>query len=175
MHAGEKHLAWNEVAASASTQTIVLSSPAFPDRGLIPARYGGEGVGENVSPALSWSGVPSDAKELVLIIEDPDAPLPRPFVHVIAVAIPPSATSMEEGRLSSLGGSGLSLGRNTFGNTKYGGPRPIPGHGPHTYVFQIFAASRVLSLASPPSRRELLRAMSGAVVARGRLHGIYER
>jgi Raf kinase inhibitor-like YbhB/YbcL family protein len=175
VRAGEKHLAWNDAGSVALTKTIVLSSSAFTAGGIIPPRYGGEGVGENVSPALSWSGVPTDAKEIVLIVEDADAPLPRPFVHVIVFAIPALATALAEGRLSSPAGAELVIGKNTLGKAKYGGPRPVPGHGPHRYVFQIFAIDRHLAFASPPSRRQILLGMEGAVVARGRLDGFYER
>jgi phosphatidylethanolamine-binding protein (PEBP) family uncharacterized protein len=131
VRAGERHLAWNDAVSFVSTKTIALSSSGFAAGGIIPRRYGGDGVGENVSPALSWSGVPPDAKEIVLIVEDADAPLPRPFVHVIVFAIPASATALDEGRLSSPAGAELAMGKNTLGKAKYGGPRPVPGHGPH--------------------------------------------
>jgi Raf kinase inhibitor-like YbhB/YbcL family protein len=176
IRAGEKYLAWNEVAtAPGAPATIDIASPAFATGAVIPPRFGGKGVGDNVSPALSWSGVPSEARELVLIVEDPDAPLPRPFVHAVVFAIPPGTPSIGEGGLSANPEAGIVLGKNTFGKTEYGGPRPIPGHGPHAYVFQIFALDRHLSFASLPSRRDIVRQMRGAVIGRGRLDGIFER
>src|SRR4051812_41288959 len=78
IHAGEKHLAWNDPAVRGAPASIVLTSPSFEAGSCIPKRHAGKGVGENVSPPLSWSGVPPHAAELLVIVEDPDAPLPRP-------------------------------------------------------------------------------------------------
>ena len=174
VHAGEEHLVWNAVDA-ASAAPIALSSPAFPAGALIPARHAGAGVGENVSPELAWSGIPADARELVVVIEDPDAPLPRPVVHAIAYGISPTATSLGDGALSSPRAEGHARGKGFLGRCHYGGPRPIPGHGPHRYVFQLFALRRPLSFPEAPSRRQLVAQMHGAVLARGRLDGLYER
>jgi phosphatidylethanolamine-binding protein (PEBP) family uncharacterized protein len=96
-------------------------------------------------------------------------------VHAIAFAIAPSVTSLAEGALSLPAPTTLSMGKNSWGGTSYAGPRPIPGHGPHAYIFQIFATSRPLALAAAASRRELVASMRGAVIARGRLDGFYER
>ncbi|HWL89168.1 MAG TPA: YbhB/YbcL family Raf kinase inhibitor-like protein [Polyangiaceae bacterium] len=179
VRAGEKHLTWNDPSASDAPASIALVSPTFEPGGFIPLRHAGKGVGENVSPALSWSGVPRETEELVLIVEDPDAPLPRPFVHAVVTGILPAMTALAEGRLSgalaAAPADDLALGKNTFGKTSYGGPRPVPGHGPHTYVFQLFALDRRLSFAAVPSRRDVVRQMRGSVVARGRLDGLYER
>ena len=84
IRAGDKHLAWNDTALTTVPVRICLISPAFEDDRAVPIRYAGKGVGENLSPPLSWSGVPEEAAELVLIMQDPDAPLPPPVVHVIA-------------------------------------------------------------------------------------------
>jgi Raf kinase inhibitor-like YbhB/YbcL family protein len=178
VRAGESHLVWNDAVsaiADMAITTLMLMSPAFEAGGAIPPRHAGKGVGDNISPALTWSGVPTGAKELVVVVEDPDAPLPRPFVHAIAFAISPSLTTLPEGALSLPAPTTLSLGKNSWGGTRYAGPRPIPGHGPHAYVFQIFATSRPLSLAAGSSRRQLVAAMRGTVIARGRLNGFYER
>jgi phosphatidylethanolamine-binding protein (PEBP) family uncharacterized protein len=55
------------------------------------------------------------------------------------------------------------------------GPRPVRGHGPHRYVFQLFALSRPIAVGERPDRAEVLAAMRGAVIARGKLTGTYER
>jgi Raf kinase inhibitor-like YbhB/YbcL family protein len=176
VRAGQKHLASNESAFRDVPATVALSSPSFEPDGTIPRRYAGRGVGDNISPALNWSGVPESAKQLALIIdliiEDADAPLPRPIVHVLAL-LPPELQGLDEGALSR--GDTVTLGRNSLRSDDYAGPRPVPGHGPHTYVFQLFAIDRTLTLRPSFTRRDLLAAMSGAVLARGRLDGIYER
>ncbi len=175
-HAGEKHLAWNDAVSGDAPAIITLTSPAFHPGGTIPSRHAGKGVGENVSPALAWLGVPASAKEIVIIVEDRDAPLPRPFVHAVAFALGPTTTSLGEGQLSSPPADGpLGLGKNSFRKTGYVGPRPIPGHGPHTYVFQIFALDRRLSFTRAPSRSEVVKQMRGAVIGAGRLDGVFER
>ena len=101
----------------------------------IPQKHAGEGVGDNVSPELQWSGVPADAKQLVLIMDDVDVPMPTPLMHTIAV-IEPDLGGLGEGELKP-GTTGIRLVK-AFGDI-YIGPRPIPGHGPHHYRFLVFA------------------------------------
>jgi Raf kinase inhibitor-like YbhB/YbcL family protein len=172
VRAGEKHLAGNDPAVRAVPATLTLSSPAFRPGGAIPARYAGRGVGDNISPALSWSGVPDGTRQLVLIVEDRDAPVPRPLAHVLAV-LPADLPELAEGGLSP--GGTVRLGRNSLGHSAYDGPRPVPGHGPHTYAFQLFALGQPLTLRPSFTRRDLLTAMRGAVLAQGRLDGTYQR
>jgi Raf kinase inhibitor-like YbhB/YbcL family protein len=137
-------------------------------------RFAGAGVGENISPPLHWRNIPATTAELILVMEDPDAPLATPFVHLIAAHIPPWVVKLEEGALNDTQSS-LLLGRGTFGKSGYSGPRALPGHGPHRYVFQIFAASRSLRFPGRLSRRAFLEASHGTIVARGRLDGVFER
>ena len=172
IRAGQKHLASNEPAFRDVPATVTLSSPSFEPDGTIPRRYAGPGVGDNISPALIWSGVPEGTEQLALIVEDADAPVPRPLVHVLAL-LPHGLRGLDEGALSQ--GETGTLGRNSLRSNDYAGPRPVPGHGPHTYVFQLFALDRALTLRPSVTRRDLLAAMSGEVLARGRLDGIYER
>jgi Raf kinase inhibitor-like YbhB/YbcL family protein len=174
-HAGETRLAWHRSAVAAPA-CIALGSSSFPPGGIIPVRFGGKGVGENIAPALSWSGLPQGTASLALIVEDPDAPMPSPFVHLIATGIDPALPGLDEGVLSGADlPRGVSLGRNTFGKRAYAGPRPLPGHGPHRYVFQLFASNRRLDFARPPNRAELMAALAGTVIGKGRLDGFVER
>jgi len=109
-------------------------------------------------------------------MEDPDAPLPWPFVHLIATGIDPRSDGLREGALSGpTRPPGIVLGRNTFRRTDYAGPRPPSGHGPHRYVFQLFATDRKVVLSRPPSKGELLQPIAGTVIGRGRLDGMFER
>lgn len=133
------------------------------------------GVGDNVSPALAWTGVPSEATEVALVIEDPDAPLPRPFVHAVVVGIPADISGLAEDALSALPPTLGMLGRNSFRRQAYAGPRALPGHGPHNYAFQLLALRRKLTFERPPDRKTLLAAIKDSVVARGRLDGTFER
>jgi Raf kinase inhibitor-like YbhB/YbcL family protein len=172
VRAGQKHLLTNDPAFRDVPTTVALSSPSFEPDGTIPRRYAGRGVGDNISPAFEWSGIPEGTEQLALIVEDADAPLPRPIVHVLAL-LPDGLRGLDEGALNQ--GKTITLGRNSLRSNDYAGPRPVPGHGPHTYVFQLFAIDRALTLRPSFTRRDLLAAMTGAVLARGRLDATYER
>ena len=89
VRAGDRRLVWNDPRLDAPA-TLRLSSPAFGDGELMPPRSAGAGVGDNVSPALEWTGVPAGAAELAIIMQDPDAPLPRPVTHLIAYGVDPN-------------------------------------------------------------------------------------
>jgi Raf kinase inhibitor-like YbhB/YbcL family protein len=152
---------------------ICLKSEWFPDGGEMPVRCAGKGIGDNISPPLGWDGVPDGTKELALIMEDPDAPLPRPFVHLIVYGIPSEYNGVPAGALGE--GGILRFGKSTTGSQGYMGPRPIRAHGPHQYGILILALNRPVRFASPPDLKSFLKAISGTVVGRGRLIGRFER
>ena len=157
-------------AEYAGAATITVTSPAFTDGAPIPQKHAGKGVGDNVSPVLQWTGVPPDCKQLVLIMDDLDVPMPKPLMHTIAV-IEPDVCCLGEGELKP-GTTGVRLVK-AFGDT-YLGPRPIPGHGSHRYRFLVFALDQEVP-DDVADRGALLTAMAGHVVARGALAGTYER
>lgn len=178
IRAGEKRLAYNDAAFAMVPEILEVTSPAFQHGEMMPLPYGGPGVGQNISPPLAWTGVPAGTAELVLILEDFSVPMPTPFVHAVAIGIAPDRAGLKEGELSDpalLAVSELALGRSSGRTIEYIGPRPIPGHGPHTYVFQLFALSRTLELAPQFGRSQVVSAMGGSVLARGRLDGTFER
>jgi Raf kinase inhibitor-like YbhB/YbcL family protein len=154
---------------------IALESPAFEDGGSIPPRYSADG--DKISPPLTFRGAPPAAEALALIVEDPDAPSPEPLVHLIVWDLPPDLRELPEGELKSPGHAGLeeNLGRNSYQQTAWLPPDPPTGHGPHLYVFQVFALDRKLDFEHPPNRRALADAMRDHVVAKGVLIGTYER
>lgn len=174
-HAGEAHLLDHELPIEPGETTLQLSSAAFIPGTTIPSRYAGEGVGDNVSPPLRWSQPPPGTVELVLVIEDPDAPLRRPFVHLIAAGIDPFVTGFTEGVLRGEGDAVCVLGVTTFRQLGYSGPRALPGHGTHRYVFQLFALGERSGLARGARRSELVAALHGKLLARGTLEGTFER
>jgi Raf kinase inhibitor-like YbhB/YbcL family protein len=154
----------------AGAETIDVTSPAFTNGGAIPQKHTGKGVGGNVSPALQWTGVPADAKQLVLMMDDLDVPMPKPLMHTIAV-IEPDVGGLAEGQLKP-GTTGIRLVK-AFGDT-YVGPRPIPGHGTHHYRFLVFALDQKVP-DEVTDHKALLAAIAGHVLARGGLTGTYER
>lgn len=149
--------------------TIEMTSTAFEANGEIPTRYTCEGA--DLSPPLSWEGVPDEAETLALIVEDPDAPTQEAFVHWVVYNVDASSTGVDEGQAPA----GAVEGANDFGNVGYGGPCPPPGDGSHRYFFRLFAASQRLGLEPGATAAEVREALAEITVARGELIGTYER
>lgn len=147
---------------------LALTTTAFPAGGPIPRKHTKEG--QDLSPALAWSGAPEGTRSFALILDDPDAPRAEPWVHWVLWNIPAEVTALGEG--SSGGGT---AGRNDFGETGYGGPMPPRGHGTHHYHFKLHALDATLELEAGSTKRQLLRAMEGHVLASAELIGTYER
>ncbi|MGA8327672.1 MAG: YbhB/YbcL family Raf kinase inhibitor-like protein [Mycobacterium sp.] len=151
---------------------VTVTSTAFAEGAAIPKASAGKGVGDNTSPQLSWTGVPPGTRQLVLIIDDVDVPLPRPIVHNVAV-LEPTLTHVDTGALQP-GTAGIRMIRADLRQHGYAGPRPIPGHGPHRYRFQLFALDAQIP-QTVTTVKALRKQMAGHVLARGVLTGTYER
>lgn len=147
--------------------TIAVSSPVFNEGDQIPRRFTGDGV--DVSPPLSFTGLPEQTAELAVLVEDPDAPSGT-FTHWVMWGIDPDQSSLSEGEVPA----GAAQGKNDFGRRAYGGPFPPRGRS-HRYVFEILALSEPLGLAAGASAADLRRATAGKVLASGRLTGRYQR
>lgn len=182
--AGESHLAWHEPGL-AGPETLHLSSSAFGDGGAIPREHAGKRVGgRNISPTITWGELPPDTVQLLIVVEDVDAPTSKPFVHCVALVSPRLAgdEGLAAGALAKVEpGGGVTLLRSQFGSG-YRGPEPIKGHGPHRYVFQVFALGTALPktvddlpISRLPPRTVLAAVPGGTVLARGRMTGTYER
>ena len=171
VRAGERRSPLSGSAFDAPASTTVTST-AFADGGAMPRSSAGKGVGDDISPQLAWTGLPPGTRQVVLIVDDIDVPLPRPLFHTIAV-IDPTIDTVDSGRLQP-GINGMRFPRASMGNHGYAGPRPIPGHGPHHYRFQVFAVDKPIpDEVNRP--KALLSAMAGHVLARGVLTGTYEQ
>lgn len=150
---------------------LELRSEAFDDGSEIPAEYTCDG--ENVSPALAWSGAPDATESFVLIMDDPDAP-GGTFVHWIAYDLPASTTELSRDvPPETVLPPGGVHGENSWGRLGYGGP--CPPDGTHRYVFKLYALDTSLRLAPGAGKRAVLDAMEGHVVADARLVGEYTR
>lgn len=174
--AGLEKIAFQKIDLGTGTAALHVRSPAFADHAPIPARYTADG--EAVSPPLEWSGVPSEAGSLVLIVEDPDAPTPQPLVHVIAVGLPVQDAGLAEGALKSPhheGRNTFHTGRNSYLKQGWLAPDPPPGHGQHRYAFQLFALQGDPQFSETPGRTEVLEKLREHAVASGVLIGTYER
>lgn len=154
---------------------MVLTSPAFAEGESIPRRHAGLGAGQNLSPPLQWRGVPPETVGLVLVMQDPDAPLPRPVTHLVAIDIPVDSDGVAEGRLAPEANAAIVFHRGSFGRIGYAGPRPVRGHGEHRYVFQLFALARPLPAVDIADVEALARVMAGRVLTSATLTGTYRR
>lgn len=148
--------------------TITLRSSAFADGDTIPGVYTCDG--DDVSPPLEWSGVPSDAAELAFVVEDPDAPGGR-FVHWVLWRLDTGQAGLDQGQLPA----GVREGRNDFGRVGWGGPCAPRGSDPHRYVFTLLALSNPLTAEAGASADTVKRAAEGKVLAEGRLTARYGR
>jgi hypothetical protein len=152
--------------------SIQLTSSAFGEGSPIPRRYTCDG--EDVSPPLKWSGAPQDAKSLALICDDPDAPAGT-WVHWVLYGIPPTVAELPEGVPASevvLGGA--QQGVNDSRGVGYSGPCP-PRGSPHRYFFKLYALDVELKLKPRASKRDVVSAMQGHILAEGQLMGTYKR
>ncbi len=151
--------------------TIEVTSSAFKEGEAIPAKYTCDG--ENISPPLSWSGIPEKTKSIALIADDPDAP-GKTWVHWVLFNLPPDTTSLEE----NIPGdkelkNGSKQGVTDFGDHGYGGPCP-PG-GTHRYNFKIYALDEVIEHSSNIKKQDLIDTMDGHILEEGQLMGKYSR
>ena len=142
-----------------------ITSSAFQEGGNIPSKFSCDGG--NTSPPLQISNVPPEAKSLVLIVDDPDAPSGL-FTHWAVWNISPQTSTVAEGRTPK----GVQ-GTNDFGRSGYGGP--CPPSGMHRYYFKIFALDRELDLPFGAKRSQLEAALKGHAIAQGELMGRYSR
>jgi Raf kinase inhibitor-like YbhB/YbcL family protein len=153
--------------------TITVKSSAFSDTGTIPDKF--SDYFQGVSPELSWTGVPNNAKSLVLMMEDPDANV-KPVTHWIMANIAPNMTSLPENVMKGTEMVNDAMqGANVTGKIGYFGPKPPRDDPPHKYHFQIFAIDTKLNLPSGFNRQALLDQMKGHVIAKGETVGMYQR
>ena len=173
--AGLEKIAFNNAGLRAGMAAITVTSLAFADHAPIPARYTADGPG--MSPPLQWAGIPAGAVSLLLMVEDADAPTPRPLVHAIVVDLPAADGSIPEGALQSPDHEGQHLheGRNSFLMPGWLPPDPPPGHGPHRYAFQVFALAAGEGFGATPGRDAVMEAVHERALASGCLIGTYER
>ena len=153
---------------------LAVRSTALDAEGWIDPQFSADG--ENVSPPLSWNLMP-EAETFALVVEDPDAPGDRPFVHWIIWDIPGTCAELPRG-VSSDGPisepQGAIQGRNDAGTFGWYGPKPPMGHGVHHYHFQLFALGKRLGMGPQTNLYDLLNALKGNTVASGELVGLFE-
>lgn len=144
---------------------LTIASPGFEDGTVIPAKYTADG--ENINPELNIEDFPSETKSMVLIVDDPDAPIGI-WTHWIVFNIPVNrAVRIEEDSIPGI------QGINDFKQTKYGGPSPPKGT--HRYFFRVYALDTNIPLKEGAFLSDLKEAMKGHILAEGELMGTYSR
>jgi Raf kinase inhibitor-like YbhB/YbcL family protein len=154
---------------------LAITSTAFRNNGEIPTVFTCEG--DDISPPLSFSGVPERTVNLALIVDDPDAPDPKApkmtWVHWILYDIPRDCTGLPKAVAEAALPPGTKQGKNDWRRTGYGGP--CPPIGPHRYFHKLFALDKQLGDLKHPTKPELERAMQGHILATATLIGTYEK
>ena len=149
-----------------NSYNMKITSPVFGHNQLIPPLYTCDGA--NASPPLIFQGVPSEAKSLVLIVDDPDAPR-GDWVHWLLWNISPATTEIVAGKAPV----GAIEGNTDFGRPGYGGP--CPPSGIHHYHFKLFALDTMLDLPASTKKADLEAAMATHILEQASLIGVYKR
>jgi len=172
--AGHHTLVWARPDLQAP-ENFALTSPAFDHGAPIPEKHRGRLLRANISPALNWTQPPAGAVELVLIVQDPDVPFGKPATHALTVGIDPSRSGIPENALASPSPiPGIRHGKGALGRRGWAGPMPPRSHGPHAYVFQLFALDQATGLPGSFALAEVIAAIAGHAIGRARLDGTYE-
>lgn len=156
-----------------SIMAMEIKSPAFADGDAIPTQYTCQG--DNLSPPLSWTGIPEQTKSLVLIIDDPDAPDPlapkMTWVHWVLYNLPPDSGGLPEAAKNLP--PGTKQGLNDWNKTGYGGPCPPIGR--HRYVHKLYALDIVLTGLNQPTKALIEQAMAGHILDQTEMIGTYKK
>ena len=154
---------------------FVITSSVFEHGTSIPAIYTCQG--DDISPPLSWTGIPERTQSLALIVHDPDVPSPdnpqRIWVHWVLYNLPPETTALAEHTTTADLPAGALEGTNDWDRTGYGGPCPPMGE--HRYFHTLYALDTVLDDLHNPTRSQLEAAMQGHVIAQAELIGTYQK
>jgi Raf kinase inhibitor-like YbhB/YbcL family protein len=147
---------------------ITVTSPAFTDGAPIPTEFSCDG--DDVSPPLAWAGVPDDAVELALVVDDPDA-RNGPYVHWVLFGLDPSVSGLEQGEVLA----GARQAKNSAGDAEYKGPCPPGGDDAHHYRFTVYALGEKITVDDGADTGDALKAVDEAATAKGTLTGTFDR
>ncbi len=150
-----------------NAQKTSIKSPAFKNMEHLPVKYSRDGKG--INPPLIFENVPANAKSIVLIMDDPDAPSGT-FDHWLIFNVSPKTKEIKEDSFPA----GALTGKNTAGTTRYVSPSPPPGK-PHRYVFKLYALDIPLPLKEGADKYQIEKAMEGHIISQASLTGLYKR
>lgn len=138
----------------------------FEHNAKIPSKYTCDG--DDLAPVLTISDVPEGAKELVLIVDDPDAPMGT-WVHWLLYNIPVRTAKIDNNNLPTV----VKQGFTDFKRLGWGGP--CPPYGEHRYFFKLYAIDKTLDLPEGATKPKLEAAINGHVIEKAELIGLYQR
>jgi len=151
---------------------FTVSCDAFAHGGAIPSKFTCDG--EDLSPHIAWKGIPAGTKSLVLIMDDPDAPMGT-FVHWVLYDMPGITHELAEGMAKTPTlANGAKQGTNDYPRVGYGGPCPPRGK-PHRYYFKLYALDVMLNLDPRLTKQQVEEAMKGHIKAKAEYMGTYGR
>lgn len=159
-------------------QTMTVTSPTIKAGEPIPAEHTADG--RNISPALMWTNAPAGTREFAVIVDDPDVPMPQPFVHWVIYKIPGTVKGLPENIPIDPAAplppeiAGAVQGTSGFKRAIYRGPAPPAGK-PHHYHFTVYALDTALDLPAGATKQQLVDAMKGHIIGQGELVAVYER
>lgn len=151
---------------TAYANEFTLTSPGFPDKSKIPAKYTcDEG---NESPPLTWKNPPNGTKTFAIILASLDTPIGKTY-NWILYNLPATTTKLEEGcRLSD----DISVGMNSFDELSYRGPCPSDDKN-HRYTLTIYALDQELDIMNGASIHDVLDAMKGHILQKAEITFVY--
>lgn len=128
--------------------------------------------GQNVSPALAWSGAPAGTKSFAITAIDHNVP-PNDWSHWVVVDIPPNTTSLAKGASLPAGAHAVVT---DFGRAGYGGPCPPPGSGVHHYEFAVWALrTPTVQMPAHATAKEIAAFLQKDALAKASITGTYQR
>lgn len=156
-----------DLADSSVDEGLTVSSEAWTEGTPIPVKYSCDG--DDVSPPLAWEGVPDDAVELAVVVDDPDAG-GGPFVHWVLFGLDPSVTSLDEGQIPD----GALEAKTGFGKAGWGGPCPPEADDAHGYRFTVYALDAKVDADDGADFGDVLGDVKDAAIAKGTLVGTFD-
>jgi len=148
-----------------------IYSPDFSEGSTIPIKFTCDG--SDIAPSLLWENPPANSESYTLIVHDPDAP-GGDWIHWVVYNIPASKRSLSETSSSEVTyPDGMHQGRNSWHQTKYGGP--CPPSGTHRYFFTLYALDSILDMEGGANYQEVMAAMQSHILAQATSMGTYSR
>ena len=145
--------------------SLTVTSPAFAPSTMIPEKYSCQGT--NINPPIHIDGIPPETKSMVLIVNDPDAPVAGGFKHWVMWNIDQTMPDIPEGY------HGAVQGFNSFKKKGYNGP--CPPQGTHHYHFMVYCLNSLINIPTDSYGDKVERAIKGRIIAQGELIGLYSK